>query len=269
MTRLAVVGSGLLSIASTAIGETLTWWRFEEKLSGMVESHPQTPGSMPDTVLDSSGNGNHLQSWLLARSPQYGPLTPPPTGAFGGIAADGRINRSSLLFDGVDDDLYVAGKPINTAKLDQWTVEASVILTKGGRWQVIVGKDGNPVGGMPPLALKVRSDDRLEIGMVDGSGTARWVIGQMKIIPGKWYHFAAAATADTLSLWIKPEFAPRYFFQGSAAISGAFFNNFPDFNRPWTVGRGFWNGRNADLAAARIDEVRIPRELRFGRLRRR
>lgn len=126
-----------------------------------------------------------------------------------------------------------------------------------GRWQVVVAKDGNPAWGQPPLSMKVRDNNILEIGIIDGAGLPQWAVGSTQIEAGKWYQAAATATADTLSLWLRPEGSRSYIHQASVTISGAFFNTYGAFDQPWVVGRGMWNGWQADWFDGRIDEVRI------------
>lgn len=248
---------GGIGTIAPAAGESVAYWRFEDRLSGEVPADPSAGGSVPDTILDSSGNGNHMQTWTTATAPAHTTVVGPPFGALGGVAGTGALNRAALDFTGQPEDIYTASKPINSQAFDAWTVEASFMLDVAGRWQVIVAKDGNPVGGQPPLSLKVRADNRLEIGVVDGGGAARYVIGTTRVETGKWYHAAATATSNTLSLWLKPEGSSTFVPQGSSAIQGAFFNTYTAFNQPWIVGRGMWNGGQADWLDGRVDEVRI------------
>jgi hypothetical protein len=240
--------------------ETVGYWRFEETTSGNVPA-TGTGGAVPNTVLDSSGKGNHLQTWTTATAPTYTPSVPFPAGTLAGVAATGALNTASLDFRGSPVDIYSGSnstsKPINSQAFNAWTVEASFCLDATGRWQVIVGKDGNPIGGQPPLSLKVRGDNKLEIGIVDGSGVGRWCVGDTKIEANKWYQAAATATATELSLWVKPAGCRDYISQGSVPIQGAFFNTYSAFNQPWIIGRGMWNGAQKDVTDGRIDEVRI------------
>jgi hypothetical protein len=248
----------ILFAAVPRIGaETVAHWRFEEAASGEVPAHATVGGSVPNTLLDASGNGNHMQTWTKATAPAYSVQLAPPAGTLAGVAGTGAINTASLDFNGKPEDIYANSKPINSKQFQAWTVEASFQLDVAGSWQVILAKDGNPVGGQPPLTLKVRADNKLEIGVVDGLGTAKWVVGTTRIQAGVWYHAAATATSDTLSLWLKPTGANNFVAQGSISISGAFFNGYSAFNQPWIVGRGMWNGKQADWINGRIDEVRI------------
>ena len=69
----AAVGAPLL--ADGARGATAAYWRHEEGPAGSL-----VPDG-PDTVLDSSGNGNHMQTFSSAfadyTSPTYSASVPP------------------------------------------------------------------------------------------------------------------------------------------------------------------------------------------------
>jgi len=246
----------LAALSGELHASTQAYWRFEEQTSGNV-SATNTGGAVTNTVLDSSGQGNHMQTWTATTAPTYTTSVPFPAGTLAGVPATGALNTASLDFKGSPVDIYTGSKPLNSQTFTAWTVEASFCLDVTGRWQVIVGKDGNPVGGQPPLSLKVRADNKMEIGIVDGSGAGRWCVGSTKIEANKWYQVAATATATELSLWIKPEGCRDYIAQGSVPIQGAFFNTYSAFNQPWIVGRGMWNGAQKDATDGRIDEVRI------------
>jgi hypothetical protein len=245
----------LLSAAHSS-AEVVGYWRFEEQTSGNV-SATNTGGAVTNTVLDASGQGNHMQTWTATTAPTYVTSVPFPNATVAGIPATGATNTASLDFKGSPVDIYTGSKPINSKTFTAWTVEASFCLDVTGRWQVIVGKDGNPINGQPPLSLKVRADNKVEIGIVDGSGVGRWCVGDTKIEANKWYQVAATATASELSLWVKPDGCRDYIAQGSVPIQGAFFNTYSAFNQPWIIGRGMWNGVMKDATDGKIDEVRV------------
>jgi hypothetical protein len=255
--RISAAALTLLAVLPQIDAETVAYWRFEEATSGEVPAHATTGGAVPDTLLDVSGYGNHMQTWNAATAPAHTDLVAPPNGSLSAVAGTGALNTASLDFNGKPEDIYANNKPLNSKQFQAWTVEASFQLDVAGSWQVILGKDGNPVGGQSPLSLKVRADNKLEVGVVDGSGVAKSVLGTTRIQAGVWYHAAATATSDTLSLWLKPAGANQFIAQGSTSISGAFFNSYSAFNQPWIMGRGMWNGKQADWTNGRIDEVRI------------
>jgi hypothetical protein len=249
------LGAMLLS-AVPVNAEVVGYWRFEEQTSGNV-SATNTGGAVTNTVLDASGQGNHMQTWTATTAPTYVTSVPFPNATVAGIPATGATNTASLDFKGLPVDIYTGSKPINSKTFTAWTVEASFCLDVTGSWQVIVGKDGNPINNQAPLSLKVRADNKVEIGIVDGSGVGRWCVGDTKIEANKWYQVAATATASELSLWVKPEGCRDYIAQGSVPIQGAFFNTYSAFNQPWIIGRGMWNGVMKDATDGKIDEVRV------------
>lgn len=84
-------------MCSLVHAETVAYWRFEDQISGQVPAS-WNGGSVPNTILDSSGNGNHMQTWNWDTSPSYTDQVSPPAGALSGIAATGALNSASLDF---------------------------------------------------------------------------------------------------------------------------------------------------------------------------
>jgi hypothetical protein len=258
-------------VASSLSAATLAHWRFEEGTAGSPV--PAGAGGSPDfsnTVLDSSGNGNHMRTWATTSAPTYVSNVP-----FSTVPQTGQANNLALNFS-PNQDVYSDGKPINSHLFTAWTVEASFNATVTEGWQVIVGKDGQgllpgaaPGGGLhaaPPFMLKTVGGGgdigKLELGMVDGSREFRSILTQNPLVTGEWYSVAATATADELSLWLKSPGDVVYVLQGTMAINGAFtspadYNAPGDYGRIWTVGRGMWNNNIADFFNGMIDEVRI------------
>lgn len=122
----------------------------------------------------------------------------------------------------------------------------------------MVGKDGNPIGTAPPVALKIRgSDGRLEMGVVDGSAVSRTASSRAPLQSGEWYAAAGVATSLSLALWLKEPGDSMYVLQETVPINGAFYNGYSGINRTWTVGRGMWAGSLADWFDGAIGQVRI------------
>jgi len=198
-----------------------------------------------------------MQTWTTGTAPSYITNVFPTSYPGNGVEISRAQNLASLDFPGSSRDIYTSNKPLNTKPLNAWTIEASFCLDTLNRWQVVVGKDGNPVGSQAPVTIKVRADNMLEVGLIDGSGAIRNVVSTLPLTANTWYHVAVTASSSTVMLYLKPQSASEYLFLGSAAINGAFFNSYTAFNQPWVVGRGMWNGRNVDWLDGRIDEVRI------------
>ncbi|HEY9156261.1 MAG TPA: LamG-like jellyroll fold domain-containing protein [Opitutaceae bacterium] len=245
-----------MALIQAGHGSTQAYWRFEEATSGAVPAG-STGGSVTNTVLDASGNGNHMQTWTTGTAPSYISNVFPTSYPGNGVEISRAQNFASLDFPGSSRDIYTSNKPLNTKPFSAWTIEASFCLDTLNRWQVVVGKDGNPVGSQAPVTIKVRADNTLEVGLIDGSGAIRNVVGTLPLTANTWYHVAVTASSSTMMLYLKPQSSNEYLFLGSATINGAFFNSYTAFNQPWVVGRGMWNGRNVDWLDGRIDEVRI------------
>jgi hypothetical protein len=245
-----------MALIQAGHGSTQAYWRFEETTSGAVPAG-SSGGSVTNTILDASGNGNHMQTWTTGTAPSYTTDVYPTSNPGNGVEISKAQNLSALDFAGQPRDIYTSNKPLNTKTFDAWTIEASFCLDTLNRWQVVVGKDGNPVGNQAPFTIKIRNNNVLEVGLVDGSGTARYVVSTLPLTANTWYHVAVTASPTTMMLYLKPQSAGEYLFLGSTAINGAFFNSLTGFNQPWIVGRGQWNGRAVDWLDGRIDEVRI------------
>jgi hypothetical protein len=235
----------VLLCLSTLSANTIAHWQFNEGPLGS-----DVPAA-ENQVLDASGNGNHLRTWSAGTSPTYLNDT-----SFDPLPLTGEGNVLALNFT-PNRDLYTEGKPINSHLFNAWTIEASFKAHVTSRWQVVVGKDGNPASAPPPLSLKLlATDGRLEMGLVDGSGQWRTVLSQQPLQAGVWYSAAGTATSTEMALWLKGPAGAAYVLQGTAGISGAF-RDYNGLNRTWTIGRGMWNGNITDWFDGVIDQVRI------------
>jgi hypothetical protein len=246
----SLTDTGTVTVAEAPT--TVAYWRFEEGVLGSNVSASTTGGdpAFDSTVLDSSGNGNHLRTWADFSAPLYVSDTP-----FGTVPQTGDANTLALSFT-PNRDLYTAGKPINTYGFNEWTVEATFRPNSVSLYQVIVAKDGKTTAEpFPPLFLKILAHNQhLELGMVDGSGTVRLIPSSAPLQVGQWYSVAATASTDELALWIKGPADVDYVLQGSMPINGAF-HTVQDI--AWVVGRGMWNNAIVDWFDGLIDEVRI------------
>jgi len=239
----------LTSFVSSA--QTIAYWRFEEGTNGWVNDHYQTAW-----YYDSSGNGNYMQTYNADTSPLYTNEIP-----FGSVPKTGSDNNLSLKFT-PNDDLYSWGVNINSHNFSSgWTVEAMVKFIDTNSYQTVVGKDGHPRDGMAKdpwystFALKhLRYNGKLELEFVDGNKNLHLIQSSIVISPDVWYFVAAVCDGNIAELFIKRP-GESYELQGreTGVSGGALFNE----NKPWTIGRGQWDGGNADWVTAYIDEVRI------------
>lgn len=230
-------------VAASLSAETVAYWRFDEGPLGS-----DVPAG-ENAVLDASGNGNHLRAWAETTAPTY--LSDLP---FRSVPLTGEENRLALNFT-PRRDLYTEGKPINSRALSAWTIEASFKPLVTDQWQVVVGKDGNAVGSAPLLSLKIlATNGRLELGLLDGAGQWRTVVSQEPLRAGEWYSVAGTATSTVMSLWLKGPGDAAFISQGMVGISGA---SYGGLSRPWTVGRGMWQGNLTDWFDGVVDQIRI------------
>jgi hypothetical protein len=247
--------------------------------------HEGTPGTevapIDNSVLDSSGNGNHMRTFAnnnlqdnpgFDSSPAYTSAVP-----FATVPQTGEANTSSLDFepggDG-DDDNYTFGpgdKPINSFDFRQFTLEAS-FTADSLAYRAIVGKDGKPVGSslLAPLQLKLRADTgNLQIEILDGAGVGRDVQSTSPIVLStpdapRWYNVAAVNDGDFLALYIDDTgdgIIGNYVFQGATVLSFApdegGQDGLIDSTGTFHVGRGFYDNGIGDWWDGMIDEVRI------------
>src|SRR4051812_15885687 len=258
-------------VAAAAQGATSAYWR-----------HEGTPGTLipagNDTVPDSSGNGNHMQTFDPSfTSATYSSLVSPVP------LRSGLPNTSSLDFGpggddaGLNDDNFSQGKPIQTQVFTAMTVEVAFRMDSIGGFQAIMGKDGKPLGDqpgednspVPPFKVLIRGDNfpnavnnQLFVEWIDGDGTLNsddhFLASGQTIVPNQWYHIAVTINASDASLWVAGQTGA---YQQLDHITGDFAG--PSGNvlvqEPlgWSVGRGMFNNGVADWADAHIDEVRI------------
>lgn len=263
----------LLVVAAAAQADPVAYWRHEEG----------SPGSLipagPDTVLDSTGNGNHMQTFNPAfTSATYSSAVSPMA------LRSGLANTMSLDFGpggddaGLNDDNFTTSdKPASTMLYQQLTVELAFRMNSVQGYQALLGKDGKPLGDepgeddspVPPFKVLVRGDDfpdaipnQLFVEWIDGDGTlnsdVHFLTSRFTIVPDVWYHVAVTIDATSASLWIAGEAGPYLLIDSiSGDFAGDAGNVLVEEPLGWSVGRGMFNNGVADWSDALIDEVRI------------
>jgi len=259
-------------VAAAAQGATSAYWR-----------HEGTPGTLipagNDTVPDSSGNGNHMQTFDPSfTSATYSSLVSPVP------LRSGLPNTSSVDFraggdDGGlnDDNFTTTSKPISGQLFNAMTVEVAFLMDAVGGFQAIMGKDGKPLGDqpgednspVPPFKVLIRGDNfpnavnnQLFVEWIDGDGTLNsddhFLAGGQTIVPNQWYHIAVTINATDASLWVAGQTGA---YQQVDHITGDFAgpsgNVLVQEQLGWSVGRGMFNNGVTDWSDAHIDEVRI------------
>jgi hypothetical protein len=262
-----------LAAPGVARAATEAYWRHEQGPNGAL-----IPAG-PDSVLDSSGNGNNMRTFdpTFTSATYSNVVSPVPL-------RSGLPNTLSLDFGpggddaGQNDDNYSEGKPINTKVFTAMTVEVAFRMDSIGGFQAILGKDGKPLGDapgednspVPPFKLMVRGDNfpnainnQLFVEWIDGDGTLNaddhFLAGGETVQVDKWYHVAVTLSPTVAQLWVAGETGP-YLLKDS--LTGQ------DFTGPagevlvqdptnWSIGRGMFGNNVTDWSNAHIDEVRI------------
>jgi hypothetical protein len=274
---------------------TAAYWRHEEGPAGSI-----VPDG-PDTVLDSSGNGNHMQTYSSAFAPftaatyttEVSPLAL-RSGQPNTLALDFGPSPAMGTEDGADpsngngrnDDNFTGmDKPIEEQLFTALTVELAFNFNAIDGYQALFGKDGKPLGDdmpnpgefdspVPPLKIMVRGDDfpdgvpnQLFVEWIDGDGFAQedihFLAGGETIVPDTWYHVAFTLDASNAELWVAQETGPYVL---KDAISGGDFAGPANEvlvadPTPLSIGRGMFGNGVTDWADAIIDEVRVSDEV--------
>jgi hypothetical protein len=260
----------LFSIAAQA--DPIAYWRHEEGAPGTL-----IPAG-PNSVLDSTGNGNHMQTFnpTFTSASYSSTVSPVPL-------RSGLPNTRSLDFGpggddaGLNDDNFSEGKPINSTLFSEFTLEVAFRMDTVAGYQAIMGKDGKPLGDapgeddspVPPFKVLIRGDDfpdavpnQLFIEWIDGDGTlnsdVHFLNSGQTIQSNTWYHIAVTINATDAALYVAKENTP---YQLLDSITGDFAGPSGNVivNDPtnWSIGRGMFNNGVADWADALIDEARI------------
>lgn len=261
-TALVVLGA-LQLCGDWARAGTAAYWRHEEGPVGALI--PAGPG----TVLDSSGNNNHMRTFdPTFTSATYSSSVSPL------LLRSGLANTLSLDFGpggddaGQNDDNYSEGAAVNSQSFSALTVEMAFNMNAIGGWQALFGKDGKPLAAspVPPFKVLVRNDDfpnaipnQLFVEWIDGDGDIHFLASGETTVANSWYHMAFVLTDTTAELHVADETGNYKLLdsltgQDFAGTGGEVLIIDPT---NWSVGRGMFNNGVADWSNAIIDEVRI------------
>lgn len=265
--------AALGTAASVANAATSAYWRHEDGAPGTL-----IPAGN-DTVTDSSGNGNHMQTFNPTFTSATYTSTVSPLALRSGLP-----NTRSLDFgpggdDGGlnDDNFTTASKPVSSQLFSAMTIEFAFRMDAVSGYQAIFGKDGKPLGDqpgepdspVPPIKFLVRGDDfpgavpnQLFVEWIDGDAAANedihFVAGGETILPNQWYHVAFTLNGTDAALWVARE-TTAYELRDteSGDFAGVGGNALVAEPLGWSAGRGMFNNGVADWADAHIDEIRI------------
>jgi hypothetical protein len=222
----------------------------------------------PDTVLDSSGNGNHMQTFNPAfTSASYTNVVSPLA------LRSGLPNTLSLDFGpggddaGLNDDNFTtAAKPISGQLFNAMTIEMAFNMDTVAGYQAVFGKDGKPTASpVPPIKFLIRGDDfpnavpnQLFVEFIDGDGDVHFVATGQTVTPGTWNHVAFVLTPTAAELWVAGSATPYTLLSSIAGdFAGAGGEVLIAEPLGFSSGRGMFNNGVADWADAKIDEIRI------------
>jgi hypothetical protein len=252
--------------AAAARAETEAYWRHEEGPAGGLIA------AGPDTVLDSSGKGNHMRTFNPTFTSATYSSTVSPVSLRSGLA-----NTLSLDFGpggddaGLNDDNYADAKPVNGQLFSAVTFEMAFRMDTVAGYQAIFGEDGKPLGGspVPPIKFLIRGDDfpnaipnQLFVEWIDGDGDIHFLAGGETVTTNQWYHVAFTLDSANAALYVAKETGPYALLDSESGADFAGAGGEVIINEPlgYSIGRGMFNNGVADWADALIDEVRISDE---------
>jgi hypothetical protein len=271
LTRAGVAVLLVSVLGAQAFADTSAYWRHEEGVVG------QFVPSGPNTVLDSSGFENHMQTFASGASPftsaSYSSIVS-PLALRSGLANNMSLDFGPVPIIGTDDgggrndDNYTQDKFIQTELFTAMTVELAFNMHSTNGWQALFGRDGKPLPdqNVPPFKVLIRDDafpndipNQLFVEWIDGDGEIHNVASGETVTTNTWYHMAFTLTATSAELWVAGE-TGDYVLKD--AISGEDFagpsGEVMIFDpAPLTIGRGMFNGGVTDWSDALIDEVRV------------
>jgi hypothetical protein len=244
----------------------VAYWRFEDHPVGAVV--PDTSGNRKAVrgTVDSSFNGNDLFTYSAASRPSFSADVPSDSFLRSGASNRGCLDNTVPPVDGSPTrDLYTLSRvshaapiDIQTVKLTQWTIEASVkakVLNMGS--QTFVGRDG---GKGAVMAFRVNAQDQFEISFIDVKKHQHSALAKTPVKANQWYHVAAVSDGLTLRLYVDERDGKGYQLCATSKLnpgrgSTALVATNPNAN--WSVGRGRVNRLTCEWFQGWIDEVRI------------
>ncbi|TWT97846.1 hypothetical protein Pla108_19990 [Botrimarina colliarenosi] len=279
-TRYALAGVAMVVAASAVptLGNTVAYWRFEDGVAGEDVNHIAVDANTYSAdILDVSGNGNHLSTWVTGGCCGYGYRDDVATGT---IAATGAVNNLSVQNTDGAPGMFTGPTGIGSITPAQFTVETSFRLENGG-YRTIIGRDSTDVATtnreLAAFYLIAQPGNNLAVKFADQEGFFHEAVSQDGIIntfafpntaEGDWYHAAGVSDGATLSLYLANATQGtgyQLIAQTDLTASGSTNTAMATPNGSggdwtagnWTVGRGMYNGGHGDRAWGYLDEVRI------------
>jgi regulation of enolase protein 1 (concanavalin A-like superfamily) len=254
--------------AATSGTSTIAYWNFEEGVANAYVPYARSNSGLYDgSIIDQSGNANHLSVWGGGWH-WYRPLVPAPA-----TPQTAGANTLSLQNANGYPAISATGTSLTDWSPTQWTIEAAIRpddATNG--FQTFIGRDSfGGIAGEPALAaiyFTVRPDGALRFMFADAAGN-KWdlVSAANAIQDAKWHAVAATSNGSTLSLYVKnlTNGDANYTLVGTLNLSASTnpaLSTGTGTGSGWqagdiTVGRGLYNGSHTDRFFGHIDDVRL------------
>lgn len=258
---------------------SVAYWRFEE---GPADANVAKPGGVPDgqefapSIVDSSGNGNHLSVWSVGGGAGYayrthvsGPVVP----------QTGEANNFSVQNTGGGPAMFTqTGGFLQTWQPAQFTIEAAILPVANNGWRTVIGRDSYGANAdFPELAamyFQITPEDGLAFKYVDADGVWHDATSAPGVVQafdpsdlqnGVWQYIAAVSDGSTLTVYL--DSGSGYNPVASVSLGGGDTRlsmgsgDGSDWDAGnFSVGRGLFDGQHTDRAYGLIDEVRFSDE---------
>jgi hypothetical protein len=267
-----------MGIAVPASAVTVAQWRFENGTANTDVTHIAGAGNtFSSDILDVSGNGNHLSTWITGGCCGYQYRGDVP---FANVPQTGAANNLSVKNTGGGPGMFTnsavsvpPGVNIETMMPTAFTVEVSWKPENGG-YRTVVGRDAQNVvtsnGALAALYVVAQPDNSLAIKFADAAGNFHEAVTAPGFIDGfdfptdpdgltgNWYNIAAVSNGELLRLYVNGEQVALSEINSADPRLAIGTTSGGDWHAgEWSVGRGLYGGGHTDRAYGFIDEVRI------------
>ena len=267
-----------MGLASLAHADTVAYWRFEDGTAGTDVNHIAVNGNtFSADILDVSGNGNDLSTWVTGGCCGYGyradvsSATVPGTGAANTLSVKNTGGGPGMFTNSAVS--LPSGIDVDTMTPAAFTVEASWKFENGG-YRTVVGRDAQNVatsdGALAALYLQAHPDNSIGILFNDVAGNTHSAFSAPDLAQGfdfgtdpdglnaEWYHLVGVSDGSTLKMYVNNNLVASTPIVSADPRLAVGTTSGGDWHAGgWSVGRGLFNGGHGDRAYGFIDEVRI------------
>lgn len=277
-TFLATLAWAAFAGGMAADAATVAYWRFEDGPANTDVNHIAGAGNtFSADILDVSGNGNHLSTWITGGCCGYAYRSDVP---FSPVPQTGAVNNFSVKNTGGGPGMFTgssvslpSGVDAETMTPLAFTVEASWKPEVGG-YRTVVGRDARNVAtsdaNLAALYLQAQPDNSLAIKFADLAGNFHQAVTAPNFVQGynfgndpeglqgTWYKIAGVSDGATLKLYVNGVLQASTPIVSADARLAIGSTSGGDWHAGgWSVGRGLYGGGHGDRAYGFIDEVRI------------